>query len=403
MARILLRHLATIGHLVVLGIVGLPILSGLLTLLASGVGLLVALGIGLVPLAALALCMTAITWVESRRVAGLLGHDPGPFRMRRSTRTDWLRIPATLGLQLVDGRNLASLLHLLVVSVLGLLAIVGLWMVGAGVALVLTPLVGDAVPAIPVATGWAVPIGLGIVVLALALLLGLSEAHRAVSTALVVPDRSADLERRAEEATAQREGAVRAADVERTRIERDLHDGVQPRLVSIGMSLGLARTKLESDPATAAALIDEAHASTKAAVTELRQLARGIHTAVLDDRGLDAALSALASRSHVPVELDVRLPRRCSRDAEATMYLVIAEALTNVAKHAKAGRVRVTVRDRDALWARIEDDGVGGALRVPGGGIDGIAHRVQAAGGTFVLDSQAGGPTAVEVSVPCAS
>jgi len=224
-----------------------------------------------------------------------------------------------------------------------------------------------------------------------------------VSVALVVPDRSAELERRAEVASAQREGAVRAADVERTRIERDLHDGVQPRLVSIGMSLGLARTKLDSDPATAAALIDEAHASTKAAVTELRQLARGIHTAVLDDRGLDAALSALASRSHVPVELDVRLPRRCSRDAEATMYLVIAEALTNVAKHAKAGRARVTVRDRDALWARIEDDGVGGAVRVPGGGLDGIEHRVRAAGGTVVLDSPAGGPTALEVTVPCAS
>lgn len=403
MARNLLRHLETTGHLVVLGIVGLPILSGLLTLLASGVGLLVLLGIGLVPLALLAGVMPAIAWMESRRVAGLLSHDPGPFRVRRSTRTDWLRIPATLALQLVDRRNLASVLHVLVVSVLGLLALVSLWALGAGIALALSPLVPEAAPALPVAVGWTVPIGIAVAALALALLLGLSEAHRAVSIALVVPDRSAELERRAEVATAQREGAVRAADVERTRIERDLHDGVQPRLVSIGMSLGLARTKLESDPATAAALIEEAHASTKAAVTELRQLARGIHTAVLDDRGLDAALSALASRSHVPVELDVRLPRRCSRDAEATMYLVIAEALTNVAKHAKAGRVRVTVRDRDALWARIEDDGVGGAVRVPGGGIDGIAHRVQAAGGTFVLDSQAGGPTAVEVSVPCAS
>ncbi|MDQ2689936.1 MAG: sensor histidine kinase, partial [Chloroflexota bacterium] len=157
-------------------------------------------------------------------------------------------------------------------------------------------------------------------------------------------------------------------------------------------------------------LLAEAHTSTKAAITELRQLARGIHASVLDDRGLDAALSALAARSPVPVQVDVRLEGRCSRTAEAAVYFAIAEALTNAAKHARAGSARVVVRLRDGdtpgarlLWARVEDDGIGGATIVPGGGLDGIMNRVLAAGGQARLDSPAGGPTSLEVSVPCAS
>jgi signal transduction histidine kinase len=210
---------------------------------------------------------------------------------------------------------------------------------------------------------------------------------------------------------------VRAADVERTRIERDLHDGVQPRLVSVGMTLGLAQQKIDDDPEAAKALIAEAHASTKAAITELRQLARGIHTSVLTDRGLDAALSALAARSPVPVVLDVRLEHRCSPDVEAAVYFVIAEALTNAAKHSRAAQCRVLVRQRVSepapgtpatqpatgiLWARIEDDGIGGATIVPGGGLDGLGNRVLGVGGTFRLESPVGGPTTVEVSIPCA-
>lgn len=180
------------------------------------------------------------------------------------------------------------------------------------------------------------------------------------------------------------------------------------------MTLGLAQQKIDSDPAAAKALIDEAHTSTKAAITELRQLARGIHASVLDDRGLDAALSALAARSPVPVVLDVRLDGRCSRTAEAALYFSIAESITNAAKHSRASECRVTVRRRTEpgpgdtaetvwLWARVEDNGVGGARVIPGGGLDGIVNRIVAAGGTSRLDSPHGGPTALEVSVPCAS
>lgn len=201
---------------------------------------------------------------------------------------------------------------------------------------------------------------------------------------------------------------MRAAEVERTRIERDLHDGVQPRLVSVGMTLGLAKQQIDVDPDHAKQLVDEAHTSTKSAITELRQLTRGIYASVLEDRGLDAALSAVAGRSHVPVNLDVRLPHRCNRNAEAAVYFAIAEGLTNAAKHSRASECRVTVRLRDdgpqpMLWARVEDNGTGEATIHAGGGLDGITNRVVAAGGRIHLDSPAGGPTTLEVSVPCAS
>src|SRR5690606_6635653 len=241
-----------------------------------------------------------------------------------------------------------------------------------------------------IAVEWAPLVGILGVLACAAGIVGLALLHRLLSHTLVVPNREAELTAKVQSTSAQREGAVRAADLERTRIERDLHDGVQPRLVSVGMTLGLAQQKIDTDPVVAKALIDEAHTSTKAAITELRQLARGIHTSVLDDRGLDAALSALAGRSHIPVQLDVRLDPKATgadaacRDAEAAVYFAIAESLTNAAKHSRASECRVVVRSRDGgLWARVEDNGMGGAQVQPGGGIDGITNRVLAAGGTF--------------------
>ena len=257
--------------------------------------------------------------------------------------------------------------------------------------------------AVPLA--WAVPVGLLSALLAVAGIVGLGILHGVLARAIMVPSREAQLAEAARTSSVQREGAVRAADVERTRIERDLHDGVQPRLVSVGMTLGLAQQKIDTDPDAARALVAEAHMSTKAAITELRQLARGIHTSVLDDRGLDAALSALAGRSVIPVHLDIRMEGRCNRDTEAAAYFAIAEALTNAAKHSRGTECRVVVRRREpgTLWARVEDNGIGGATVIAGGGLDGIVNRVLAAGGEARIDSPAGGPTTVEVSIPCAS
>lgn len=408
MLQRLLEHLATIAHLALFGIVGFPIISLLIGLIGSGIAAIPAAGIGLIPLAVAALALYAIAVVERMRVGGLFRLAIPALPMRQSRRTDWLRIPATLGLQYIDGRNLRALGHVLIISLLGLLAIAALWLIGLGAATSFTPLVNSDATLFGLGPvpGFLWPLlGVALVIAGISALVGLSVTHRALSKQLMVPSREEELQRIARTADRRHVSAVRAADVERSRIERDLHDGVQPRLVSIGMTLGLARQKLDSDTAAAASLIDEAHASTKAAITELRQLARGIHTAVLDDRGLDAALSALAARSHIPVQLDVRLDRRCSRDAEAAMYFVIAEALTNAAKHAKSSTIRVAVRQRDdgTLWGRVDDDGIGGAQRVPGGGIDGIESRVVAARGSFALQSPTGGPTALEVSLPCAS
>lgn len=398
-------HLVTVAQLALLGVVGPVVLTTLGTMLVLGVAGIPLLGTGLIMLAALAFAVFAFAAVERLRARGILGDAVPLATWRTSRRRDWLRWPATIGLQLVDPANLKALLHLVVATALGLLALGAWWVVGFGVVAAFAPLAhASPVPDLPVTLAWWPAIGIGLVLVGALTLLGLSFAHRAATTMLLVPSREAELTQRARAASQQREGAVRAAELERTRIERDLHDGVQPRLVSIAMTLGMARGRIQADPEGAARLVDEAHASTKAAITELRQLARGIHTAVLDDRGLDAALSALAARSHIPVDLDVRLQTRPPHDAETAMYFVVAEALTNAAKHAHADRVRVVLRDGDGvLRCRVEDDGVGGARRVPGGGIDGIAHRVLAAGGTFVLDSPREGPTAVEVTIPCAS
>lgn len=399
-----------VAHLWALFFVGIAALAVMAALTAAGASLLVVLGIGLVPLALALLFLAAIARMEEARVAGLFGFDVPPHPFARSTRTDWLRLPHTVWLQAKDSRNWIGALHFTIMFVLASVAMALLGTIFSA----LTVLIGSA--RFPQRDFWILifgPVhGVGAIIativtilVAVALLAALGVAHREISRSLMVPSREAQLVAQAHVASQRRHEAINAAEIERTRIERDLHDGVQPRLVSVGMTLGMAKNKLATDPEAAAALIDEAHLSTKAAITELRQLARGIHPAVLDDRGLDAALSALAARSHVPVMLDINITGRCAKATEAALYFVIAEALTNAAKHSNARQVRVTVRERDhgRIWARVEDDGTGGAVRTPGGGIDGIAGRVAAVGGSFSLTSPVGGPTTLEVSVPCAS
>lgn len=405
------RVAAAIAHLAALGIVGPLVLTVLGTFLGLGLGLLPVLLVGVVFLLALVYLLYAVSWFETARIDGLYGFGLPMRRLRRSGRPGFGGFVRTLWMQLIDPWSWRGVAHFAIATVLGWFVVVLAGVVASGVALVFSPLfaAGQPVPlvrtGIDVPVSWAVPVGIVSALLALAAIVGCGVLHGILARAIMAPSREAQLAEVARTSSAQRAGAVRAADVERTRIERDLHDGVQPRLVSVGMTLGLAQQKLESDPEAAKALIAEAHTSTKAAITELRQLARGIHTSVLDDRGLDAALSALAGRSVVPVHLDVRLDGRCSRDAEAAAYFAIAEALTNAAKHAHASEVRVVVRRREngVLWARVEDDGVGGARVIAGGGLDGITNRIVAAGGEARLDSPAGGPTSVEVSLPCAS
>lgn len=203
-----------------------------------------------------------------------------------------------------------------------------------------------------------------------------------------------------------RDSAERAAAAERQRIERDLHDGAQPRLVNLAMTLGMAKAKLDSDPETARRMIEEAHGEAKLAVNDLRQLARGIHPAVLTDRGLDAALSALAARSPIPVRVRLDVPQRPSAAIESVACFVVAEALTNAAKHSQATRVDVVVTgDGSTLRIIVFDDGTGGATITRDGshtGLAGLEQRVRSARGHMTLTSPDGGPTVLTVEIPCA-
>lgn len=412
------RALATLAHLAAYGAFGGLVLSILGVTVGLAIGLLPVL-VGVLFIALLALMLRGIWYLESSRVATLFDTDVRRAPMKRSSRTDWLETPHTLLLQFADPNNWIALLHGFITTVLGWVTLLMLGLVGWGASMITWPFTQPGVMnlddgtvietmtwlGVPANSPWFILVGILAILFGLAACFGLVIAHRALSIPMFAPDRERELRREAIEAGERRGEAIRAAEVERSRIERDLHDGVQPRLVSVGMTLGMAKQKVASDPDRAVALIDEAHTSTKAAITELRHIARGFHPAVLEDRGLDAALSALAVQSHAPVDLDVRAPRRYPPVVEAAMYFAIAESITNANKHARATRIRVTVVERPGgmLWGRIEDDGLGGAQRIPGGGIDGVANRVRAAGGTYTMSSPIGGPTTVEVSLPCAS
>lgn len=226
-----------------------------------------------------------------------------------------------------------------------------------------------------------------------------------VVPSLLGHSREEDLERRVEDLTESRAGAVDAADAERRRIERDLHDGAQQRLVSLALNLGLAKATLTDLPAEAREVIDTAHREAKEAIEELSSLVRGLHPAVLDELGLDAAMSGLAARAPLPVGLRVEMPRRAAPAVEAVAYFVVSEALTNVAKHAReATRAEVTVTQLGGiLRVAIADDGLGGADPGKGSGLTGLAQRVRSVDGTFRMSSPVGGPTMMNVELPCQS
>ena len=234
------------------------------------------------------------------------------------------------------------------------------------------------------------------------LITGLSQAHIALGRALLGPSRRARLAERVEVLTESRSRVLAATLAERRRIERDLHDGAQQRLVSLAIELGMAREKMTTDPVVARKLVEEAHGEAKRALAEIRDLVRGIHPAVLSDRGLDAAISALADRCPVPVEVDVELDGRPPEAAETTAYFVVAEALANVAKHSGASWARVAVWQvpKDQLVVEVIDDGKGGADPKAGTGLAGLRDRLAALDGQLFVESQAGGSTRVRAELP---
>jgi signal transduction histidine kinase len=230
------------------------------------------------------------------------------------------------------------------------------------------------------------------------ILRGLTTVDRLMVSGLLGPSR---LVSRVVELESDRGVVVDTAAADLRRIERDLHDGAQARLVSLAMDLGLAKEKLSEDPQTAARMVDEAHGEVKTALQELRDLARGIHPAVLTDRGLDAALSSVASRCTVPVTVEVDLRERPAPAIEGIAYFTVSELLQNISKHSRATRATVDVwRTHDRLMLQVTDNGVGGAGATTGSGLAGLTERLDAVDGILLVDSPAAGPTRITAELP---
>ncbi|MBB6171596.1 signal transduction histidine kinase [Nocardiopsis mwathae] len=219
---------------------------------------------------------------------------------------------------------------------------------------------------------------------------------------LLAPNEKTRLAERVAHLATSRAETIDAQASEVRRIERDLHDGAQARLVALGMSLGMAEQMLARDPHTAQQLLTEARDATRQALTELRDLVRGIHPPVLVERGLDGAVRALAVTQHLPIDVDIDLPGRLAAPVESAAYFAIAEILTNAAKHADATRAWVRINHGgDRLVLLVGDDGKGGADLTKGTGLQGIRRRLGAFDGTISIVSPAGGPTIVTMELPC--
>ncbi|MER5970124.1 sensor domain-containing protein [Streptomyces sp. NPDC002055] len=250
----------------------------------------------------------------------------------------------------------------------------------------------------PFEIGATAGLGLLVVLVAPWVVRGITQVDRLMVAGLLGPSR---LDARVSELESDRGTVVDTAAADLRRIERDLHDGAQARLVALAMDLGLAKEKLLEDPEAAARMVDEAHGEVKLALRELRDLARGIHPAILTDRGLGPALSALSARCAAPVTVTVELPRRPAAALEGIAYFTVSELLQNISKHARATRATVDVwRVEGRIMLQVADDGRGGATAAPGSGLAGLAERLDAVDGVLVVDSPEGRGTTVTAELP---
>jgi signal transduction histidine kinase len=379
----------------------------LFSLLLVGVSTVPAFGVGIALLAVALLVTMAVAAFERLRVAAFVGVRVPPPAPPSAEQSVWRRY-------LLDPRPWRAAAHLTLISLWGVLVgSVTFVLLAVSLALAGLPLYRGALPTghltMPIgpnlpASWWPWAIGTaGLVVLPL-VARGLVGVDLALARGLLGPGRSEQLShltRRVETLTQTREAAVDSVQLERRRIERDLHDGPQQRLVAIAMDLGMARAKMAEDAQGAGELLDKAHAAAKEAIVEMRQVARGIHPPVLTDRGLDAALSALAARSPVPVTVIVQVPVRPSPTIEAIAYFCVSEALTNVAKHSGARSARVEVVSHpDRLQIQVVDDGRGDADPAHGTGLSGLRQRLAAVDGALVVHSPPGGGTSLTMVMP---
>jgi signal transduction histidine kinase len=295
-------------------------------------------------------------------------------------------------------------------AVLELVVVVALW--AASLALLCVPVwyaasglagTGGLATSSPGPALVAGAIGLVLAPVAASVAQGLMALHRAVVAGLLCDSGQRELERRVETLEGSRKAVIDVEADELRRIERDLHDGAQQRLVMLTIDLSLAAERIETDPASARDLVVEARDQARLALADLRDLVRGIAPAILLDRGLVPALSAIAGRCPVPTVVESTLPpgERLPDAVERAAYFVVAEALANVAKHASAARCEIRCRNAEGrLVIEVWDDGVGGARVVPGSGLAGLAGRVEALDGSLAIESPTGGPTLVRAGIP---
>jgi signal transduction histidine kinase len=400
-----------LGHVALGLVVGVASFTVVFTLLVTSAALVIVFPLALPVAWLLFVSARGFARLERSRQAVLLGEviaDPVPPLAPGSW---WAHLKA----RVTSGPRWREVGHALLAFPLGLLGFVAAMFFWCGSAVLLTlPLYVGALPG-GTAKFWLFDLGpgLGVVGLALVGLVGLVVVAPRVTEALARLDRAAArrllgpserdaLTAKVGRIETSRVAAVDAAEAERRRIERDLHDGAQQRLVALAMDLGAARDRLDRDPEASRILLDSAHEEAKAALGELRDLVRGIHPAILEERGLDAALSAVVARCPVPVSVEVDVADRPRSSVESAAYYVVTEALTNVARHAEATQAWVSlVRAGDRLTVEIRDDGVGGADPDQGTGLRGLRDRASGLGGTCDVISPAGGPTTLLVVLPC--
>ncbi|RNG30647.1 sensor histidine kinase [Streptomyces botrytidirepellens] len=397
------------GYLLTGAVTGAVALAGIATTAAAG-GILAVVLVGLPLLVLAALAGIPVAWVERRRLR-LIDRDPAPDQHRAPTAYGlW----AWLTTRMRERTTWRELGYAVLFAVL-------LWPVDAIVLAValLAPLSVVATPLLMATVGggretkvlkqWIVtswPVAFAVAVLGLLLLglcgyvLGVVAGARAELTRLLIAPREGDLKEKVTELARSRLRLVDAFETERRRIERDLHDGAQQRLVALTMTLGLAR--LDIPPGPLADQLAAAHEEADKALAELRELIHGIHPKVLADYGLPAAVADAADRSVVPVDVALELPKRLPQAVEAAAYFVVREALTNIARHSGANRAEVSGAHRDGrLFLQVRDDGRGGADPGAGSGLTGLGDRVSALGGRLSLSSPPGGPTLLRVEFPC--
>jgi len=402
--------LAMISHLAGL-FMGLAVLVVIVTGLSLGFSLLVLALVGLPILGLTLRAATLYAVAERARLDLMLGVRIPAWPAESRAGYRWGIIPRWRALteRATWGEIGYGLLRLPFSAVAATLSLAA-W--AAGLVLLTLPLYNRALPSggaelgdtvlrgTPTMTASAV-IGLLLLLAAPQITRGLGGADARLSRWLLGPP--SDLAARVVEVETSRERVLDAAETERRRIERDLHDGAQQRLVALAMDLGLAKAKFADDIDAAAGLVDQAHAQAKEALTELRNLVRGVHPPVLTERGLDAALSGLAALCPVPVEMHVDVPVRPKSSVEAVAYFMVAEALTNVAKHSRARHAKVVVEGHGypgTLTVMVSDDGIGGAdLNSPG--LRGLADRVSGVDGRLSVESPSGGPTIIAAELPC--